>query len=148
MHTGPAVTRMRESTKKQLDLQEILFSRMVVRSEFVLQQHLGHAVQAAAADLEKANITRAEAIALLDYDKREMMPNNSLLYKVDKYDKVSPLENLQLVLGLLLVDPCLYMRVVHLSPKLCFPWKLFPQIVLSWGLLVQSVHCWYYHGLG
>ncbi|KAL0043648.1 hypothetical protein WJX79_010854 [Trebouxia sp. C0005] len=85
---GPAVTRMRESTKKQLDLQEILFSRMVVRSEFVLQQHLGHAVQAAAADLEKANITRAEAIALLDYDKREMMPNNSLLYKVDKYDKI------------------------------------------------------------
>ena len=93
MHTGPAVTRMRESTKKQLDLQEILFSRMVVRSEFVLQQHLGHAVQAAAADLEKANITRAEAIALLDYDKREMMPNNSLLYKVDKYDKVRPLQN-------------------------------------------------------
>lgn len=80
---------MRETTKKQLDLQEILFSKMVVRSEFVLQHHLAHAVQAAAADLEKRNITPAEATNLLDYDKREMMPNNSLLYKVDKYDKVS-----------------------------------------------------------
>ena len=97
---------MRESTKKQLDLQEILFSRMVVRSEFVLQQHLGHAVQAAAADLEKANITRAEAIALLDYDKREMMPNNSLLYKVDKYDKVSPPKNLYLFSHLTHVCTC------------------------------------------
>lgn len=85
---GPAVTWMRDATKKQLDLQEILFSKMVVRSEFVLQQHLQQAVQAAAADLEKANITPAEATALLDYDKREVMPSNSLLYKVDKYDKI------------------------------------------------------------
>ena len=84
---------MRETTKKQLDLQEILFSKMVVRSEFVLQQHLQQAVSAAAADLEKANITPAEATALLDYDKREIMPNNSLLYKVDKYDKVQLLSN-------------------------------------------------------
>lgn len=83
------MTWMRDATKKQLDLQEILFSKMVVRSEFVLQQHLQQAVQAAAADLEKANITPAEATALLDYDKREVMPSNSLLYKVDKYDKVS-----------------------------------------------------------
>ena len=80
---------MREATKKQLDLQEVLFSRMVVRSEFVLQKHLQHAVQAAAGDLDKANMTVAEATALLDYDKSEAMPSNSLLYKVDKYDKVS-----------------------------------------------------------
>lgn len=82
---------MRETTKKQLDLQEVLFSKMVVRSEFVVQKHLQHAVQAAAADLQKANISVAEATALLDYDydKLEVMPSHSLLYKVDKYDKVS-----------------------------------------------------------
>lgn len=87
--SGPSVSRMRETTKKQLDLQEVLFSRMVVRSEFVLQKHLQQAVQAAAGDLDKANITVAEATAMLDYDKSEVMPSNSLLYKVDKYDKVS-----------------------------------------------------------
>lgn len=80
---------MRETTKKQLDMQEVLFSKMVVRSEFVVQKHLQHAVQAAAGDLEKANISVAEATALLDYDKLEVMPTHSLLYKVDKYDKVS-----------------------------------------------------------
>ena len=31
----------------------------------------------------------AEACALLDYDKAEVMPSNSLMYKIDKYDKVS-----------------------------------------------------------
>ena len=86
---GPSVAKMRETTKKQLDLQEVLFSRMVVRSEFVVQKHLQHAVQAAAGDLQKANISVAEATALLDYDKLEVMPTHSLLYKVDKYDKVS-----------------------------------------------------------
>ena len=30
----------------------------------------------------------AEACALLDYDKAEAMPTNSLMYKIDKYDKV------------------------------------------------------------
>ncbi|KAL3146830.1 hypothetical protein ABBQ38_014805 [Trebouxia sp. C0009 RCD-2024] len=85
---GPSVVKMRETTKKQLDLQEVLFSKMVVRSEFVVQKHLQHAVQAAAADLQKANISVAEATALLDYDKLEVMPTHSLLYKVDKYDKI------------------------------------------------------------
>ena len=36
---------MREATKKQLDLQEVLFSKMVVRSEPALHKHLQHAVQ-------------------------------------------------------------------------------------------------------
>lgn len=46
-------------------------------------------MQAAAGDLDKANISVAEACALLDYDKAEVMPINSLMYKIDKWDKVS-----------------------------------------------------------
>lgn len=42
---GSAVVKMREATKKQLDLQEVLFSKMVVRSEPALHKHLQHAVQ-------------------------------------------------------------------------------------------------------
>ena len=37
--------KMREATRKQLDLQEVLFSKMVVRSEPALHKHLQHAVQ-------------------------------------------------------------------------------------------------------
>lgn len=37
--------KMRDATKKQLDLQEVLFSKMVVRSEPALNKHLQHAVQ-------------------------------------------------------------------------------------------------------
>ena len=87
MLAGPSVVRMKDATRKQLDLQQILFSRMTVRSEFVLQQHLEHAVQGAAADLGKVDMTPAEALALLDYDQKEV-PHTSLQYKVDKYDKV------------------------------------------------------------
>ena len=97
---------MREATKKQLDLQEVLFSRMVVRTEFVLQKQLQQALQAAAGNLEKANITVEEATALLDYDKSELMPSNSLLYKVDKYDKVG-LPALLICCACWACDPCL-----------------------------------------
>ena len=56
------MTKMRETTKKQLDLQEILFSKMVVRSEFVLQHHLAHAVQAAAASIRGQAYSMGQAI--------------------------------------------------------------------------------------
>ena len=36
---------MREATKKRLLLQEVLFGKMTLRSEFVLHKHLQHAVQ-------------------------------------------------------------------------------------------------------
>ena len=47
---------------------------MVVRSDFVLQKHLQHAVRAATGHLDKANIIVAEASAMLDYNKSEPMP--------------------------------------------------------------------------
>ena len=86
---GPAVKKMREDSKKQLDLQQLLFSKMEVQEEFVLGQQLQTALQSCSAELEKASITMREAMALLDFEKSETVPAKSLLYKIDKYDKVS-----------------------------------------------------------
>lgn len=80
---------MREDSKKQLDLQQLLFSKMEVQEEFVLGQQLQTALQSCSAELEKASITMREATALLDFEKSETVPAKSLLYKIDKYDKVS-----------------------------------------------------------
>ena len=79
---------MREATRKQLDLQQLLFSKMEVQEHFVLGQQLQAALQSCSAELERASISMPEATNLLDFEKSDTIPPNSLLYKIDKYDKV------------------------------------------------------------
>ena len=88
IYTGPAVLKMREATQKQLDLQQLLFRKMEVQEHFVLGQQLQAALQSCSAELERASISIPEATGLLDFEKSEAIPPNSLLYKIDKYDKV------------------------------------------------------------
>lgn len=83
--------KLREATRKQLTLQQLLFSKMEVAEQFTMGQQLQQALLSCSAEVDRAGLTMAEATDLLDFEKAEAVPANSLTYKIDKYDKVSSL---------------------------------------------------------
>ena len=91
------MVKLRETTKKQLDLQEVLHSKMSKRYGRELQQHLKHAVQAATLDLSKSDISTAEALDMLELDPSKLrgtiaeMPQFTLFCKIDNYNQVTVL---------------------------------------------------------
>lgn len=85
---GSAVRKMKEVTQKQLTLQQLLFCKMEVGEDFQMGHQLQKALHSCSAELDRAGITPTEATALLDFEKAESIPTNSLTSKIDKYDKV------------------------------------------------------------